>query len=433
MNKLTTWMEEHFVPVAGKIGSQRHLCAIRDAFIAIMPITMAGSIAVLLNVFFRDLPGEWGMDSFVEAMQPLITINGNVYWGSIAIIALVFVFALGYNLSKSYDVNPIAGGIIAFASLIITTPQAVPDGGPYGYLHISGYAGATGLFTALFIGLLATMIYVTITKHNIIIKLPDSVPPAVNKAFAAIIPGLIAMYTVAIITYLVNTFAGSSINELILKYVQMPLLGLSQGLVSVIIIAFLIQLFWFFGLHGPNVLAPILDGVYLTALNDNLSVFQTTGDISQLPWLWTKGSFEAYSQMGGAGVTIALIAAIFVASKREDQKQIAKLSAPMGIFNINEPVTFGMPIVLNAVYLIPWLIIPPICATIAYMFTKFGVIPPTFTVVPWITPPVIYAFLATGGSILAALVSLLNCVIAFFIWLPFVKMANKTGYIDENS
>lgn len=425
MNKLTAWMEEHFVPVAGKIGSQRHLVAIRDGFVGIMPITMAGSIAVLLNVFFRDLPGQWGMDSFVEAMQPVITINGNVWWASIAILALVFVFSLGYNLSNSYDINPLAGGLIAFASLIVTTPQAVPDGGPWGYLHIGGYAGATGLFTALFIGLLSTMIYVKLTQHNLIIKLPDTVPPAVNKAFAAIIPGLIAMYVISILTYLVNTYANSSINDLILKYIQMPLLGLSQGLFSIILITLLIQIFWFFGLHGTNVLAPILDGVYLTALNENLAVFERTSDLSQLPWMWTRGSFDAYTMMGGSGITIALIIAIFIASKREDQRQIAKLAAPMGCFNINEPITFGIPIVLNSVYLIPWVLAPVVGVLIGYGFTAAGIIPPVFIATPWIMPPGIYAFLATGGNLLAGAVSLLIVAVAVIIWIPFVKMANK--------
>ena len=164
----------------------------------------------------------------------------------------------------------------------------------------------------------------------------------------------------------------------------------------------------------------------MTALNENIAVFQKTGSIAELPWLWTRGSFDAYSQMGGSGVTIGLIIAIFIASKRQDQRQIAKLSAPMGIFNINEPITFGLPIVLNPVYAIPWLLIPSICATIAYLLTSAGVIPPVFVSVPWIMPPGIYAFLATGGSFLAAAVSLFNVVLSVVLWLPFVKMANKT-------
>ena len=134
--------------------------------------------------------------------------------------------------------------------------------------------------------------------------------------------------------------------------------------------------------------------------------------------------------MGGSGITLGLIIAIFVFSKREDQRAIAKLSAPMGIFNINEPVIFGMPIVLNPVYLIPWLIVPPVCATIAYLATAAGLIPPVFVSVPWVMPVGIYAFLATGGSFMAALVSLFNLFISFAIWTPFVVMANKMS-IEE--
>lgn len=112
MDNFLGWMEEHFLPVAAKIGSQKHLVAIRDAFIGIMPITMVGSVAVLLNVFLRDLPGAAGWDGFVDAKQPIIGVNGAVWFGSIAILALVFVFSLGYNVSKAYNVNPLAGGVV---------------------------------------------------------------------------------------------------------------------------------------------------------------------------------------------------------------------------------------------------------------------------------------------------------------------------------
>lgn len=185
------------------------------------------------------------------------------------------------------------------------------------------------------------------------------------------------------------------------------------------------QLLWFFGIHGHNVLAPILDGVYLVALTENTAAYNSAHSAANLPYLWTRGSFDAYAQMGGSGVTLAFIIAIFLFSKREEHKTVAKLSAPMGIFNINEPITFGIPMVLNPSFVIPWLITPPICATIAYLATASGLIPPVFTPVPWITPPVLYAFLATGGNVMAALVSLFNLFVAFLIWTPFVISANK--------
>lgn len=447
---------DKFMEISGKIGSQRHLVAIRDSFIAMMPITMAGSVAVLLNVFLRDIPTNMGWTGFAEAMQPIIDINGYVYFGTIGIMALFFAFTFGYNLSVMHKVNPLAGGLISFASFIATIPQNItisttlenvnPENiailkeigltvvttdatssiemSQWGAIALN-YAGATGLFTALVIGFMSTFVYAALTKRNITIKLPETVPPAVNKAFAAIIPGTAAIYVSAIVAYIAFTFTGLALGDLISTYIQKPLMGLSQGIGSVIFLTFLVQLFWFFGLHGHNVLAPVMDGIYVVALNENTAVYEATKNVSELPWDWTRGSFDAYAQMGGSGVTLALLIAIFIFSKREEHKTIAKLSAPMGVFNINEPIIFGMPIVLNPIFVIPWLIVPPICAAIGYVATATGLIPPVFLAVPWITPPGLYAYLATGGSLMAGLISIFNVFVAFLIWTPFVISANK--------
>lgn len=424
-------MEEKFVPVAAKIGSQKHLVAIRDAFISIMPITMAGSIAVLLNAIVRDLPAKFELNGITEAFQWLIGINGNVWWGTLATLSMVFAFAIGYQLSKAYDTNPLAGGLISFASFIIATPQstvvALEDGttiGAWGNLAV-GYLDAKGLFTALIVGFIATIIYAKMMKKNITIKLPEQVPPAVSKAFAAIIPGVTAMYAIGLITWALDKFAGTSLYALILEYVQMPFLSMSQGLGSVIIITACVSIFWFFGLHGSNVLAPVLDGIYKTALAENTNIYNATQSISELKYIWTRGSFDAYAWMGGAGCTIALIIAIFIFSKREETRAVAKLSAPMGLFNINEPVVFGLPIVLNPVYLIPWVLVPTVLVIIAYVATSIGLVPPVFLEVPWVMPPVLYAWFATGFSFSAALLALFNLAVGIAIWSVFVIIANR--------
>lgn len=427
----TSWMEEKFVPVAAKIGSQKHLVAIRDAFISIMPITMAGSIAVLLNAIVRDLPAKFGLTGITDAFQWLIGINGNVWWGTLATLSMVFAFAIGYQLSKAYDTNPLAGGLISFASFIIATPQsitvALEDGstiGAWGNLAV-GYLDAKGLFTALIVGFIATIIYAKMMKKNITIKLPEQVPPAVSKAFASIIPGVAAMYVIGLITWALSTFAGTSLYDIILQYVQMPFLSMSQGLGSVIIVTACVSIFWFFGLHGSNVLAPVLDGIYKTALAENTNIYNATQSVSELEYIWTRGSFDAYAWMGGAGCTIALIIAIFIFSKREETRTVAKLSAPMGLFNINEPVVFGLPIVLNPVYLIPWVLVPTVLVTIAYLATSIGLVPPVFLEVPWVMPPVLYAWFATGFSLSAALLALVNLAIGVAIWSVFVIIANR--------
>ena len=137
--------------------------------------------------------------------------------------------------------------------------------------------------------------------------------------------------------------------------------------------------------------------------------------------------------MGGSGITIALIFAIYLFSKRKEYKTVAKLSTPMAIFNINEPVIFGIPLVLNPIYIIPFLLAPTVCAIIAYTATVIGLVPPVYVVVPWVLPPGIYAFFATGGSIMAAIVSLFNVFVAFVIWTPFVIIANRMADDKKNS
>lgn len=124
-----------------------------------------------------------------------------------------------------------------------------------------------------------------------------------------------------------------------------------------------------FGLHGSNILDPFVLGVYTPALLKDLAYFEQHRTTQGMPYIWTQGSFPAYAQMGGAGVTLGLLIAIFVFSKRKDVREVAKLSAPMGLFNLNEPVIFGLPIVLNPIYFIPWLIVSPICTLVAYLFT----------------------------------------------------------------
>lgn len=284
LEKFTDWMEEHFVPVAAKIGSNKFLVAIRDVFVAIMPITMAGAIATLINVFVRDLPNTYISDTHIaENMGWLITINGNVWWATLAMLSLAFVFALGYQVARIYKIDALAGGLVGLASFIAVTPQTAtlagmgPDGSDavgWGFLNYS-YLDAKGLFTALLVGLVSAIIYSKLMNKKVTIKMPDSVPPAVSKAFASIIPGVIAIYICATAAWTVSAITGGlSIGDVILKYVQMPFLGLSQGLGAVIIIVLAVQLLWFFGLHGTNVLGAVLDGTYLTALTMNDSLCQ---------------------------------------------------------------------------------------------------------------------------------------------------------------
>ena len=511
-----------FEKILGKaahfFGSQRHLVSIRDAFIAMLPLTMTGSIAVLLNVFIRDLPNEHGADlmamggeyipsagaqQFAEAgislsgfntfivnipewLTPLIDINGIIWWASIAMMALVFSFSLGYNLIKNSDLDPLPGGIIGMAAFIVTIPQTLPiinhftfnadtskliaDGqatiegslmaqnlepieGLWGNLN-SAYLGATGLFTAMIIVIIAMEIYRFLMKRNFTIKMPEGVPPAVSKAFTAIIPAIISLYIIATISWFFTTdfmgdignilleqgmvgpaelFLGleaAPINTIISKLIQAPLLEAGQGLPMVLGITFIQQTLWFVGMHGSNVLTPVYESIWGVAQLENAAMLpqiaegvKTIDDLHK----WGKGSFDIYAASGGAGMTLGLVISMLITARRPENKKLAKLTIGPGVFNINEPVIFGLPIVLNPLYMIPFIFVPMITVTIGYLFTVSGLAAPVVAVFPWVLPAGLNAFVATGGDLIATAVSLGCLLLSVVMWAPFVIFAERNA------
>ncbi|MGC6767172.1 PTS sugar transporter subunit IIC [Enterococcus sp. LJL128] len=470
MNALTAWLEKYILPVAGKIGAQKHLVALRDAFIGTMPATMAGSVALMINAIIRDMPRQFfpptynadmtqvlsGYDgTMIPVIKDIIGINGFVYNGTILIAAIIFSFSWGYYIARAYNVNDLAGGIVSLISFAagfsdsfsgswaMELPSSAVDaintanaglvatadgitGSAYGWLNISHLKGES-YFTAMIIGFVATMIFCQLMKRNITIKLPDSVPPAVSKAFAAIIPATAALYVCSAFYYFFRMFTDQLFTDWISEAIAKPLLGFSQGYFAVFIVTLFVQVFWFFGIHGPNVLAPILEGVFGVAQLENLSLFQDGGIelVKSEGYKWVRGSWDAFGWYGGSGGTIILILAIILFSKRADYRAVGTLSLGPGLFNINEPIMFGLPIVLNAIMFIPFLLAPVVSVSIGYFATMADLVNPVSQQVTWVMPPVLLAFMATGFDWRAIIVSLVCMLSSFIIWVPFVIAANK--------
>lgn len=466
MKKFTSWLERVLLPIAEKIGSQKQLVALRDAFIGIIPATMAGSIAVMLNAILRDLPPQFidGYDgSSIPVISQIIALNGYVWNGTLAIVGLLFVFSWGYNLAKVYNVNELAGGFVSTAGSIAgirfsfsgtvdglsldpgtieslnnvgwnATADSITANG-WGWLPI-GSLDANFYFTAMIVGFIATMIYIKLMKANITIKLPDAVPPAVSKAFAAIIPATAALYIIAIIYYIFALLVPElTLQEWIQQTIALPLIGMSQGFGAVLLTTLSVQLFWFFGIHGINVLAPVIEGVFGVAQLQNINLFQQGGVdlVLKEGYMWVSNSFGSYVYFGGAGGTLILILAILLFSKREDYRTVGKLALGPGIFNINEPILFGLPVVLNPILFIPFMLAPLVSTAIGYFATYAGLVNPVSQAVSWVTPPFIYSFLATGADWRAPLVTLVSMIASFIIWAPFIIAANKLDpvSIDE--
>ena len=277
---------------------------------------------------------------------------------------------------------------------------------------------SNGYFTAIIIGFLSAIIFCKLMKKNWTIKLPDTVPPAIAKPFLSIIPALVSLYVVAIFTFAFSEMTNSLIIDWIYKVLQTPLLGLSQSFFVVILIAVLTQFFWFFGIHGGNVMAPIMEGVFGVALLANLEAYQKH---EAIPYLWTSvsyGSFVWYATLG-------LLLAIFLISQNDHYKEVAKLGIVPALFNIGEPVMYGLPTVLNPILFIPFLLCPAVMSGVAYLATYLGLVAPVTQNVTWVMPPVLYGLFSTGFDWRALILSVINLGLAVLIYLPFVKMANK--------
>ena len=421
MQKFIAFMEKYLVPVAGRIGSQRHLVAIRDGFIAVMPLILVGSFAVLINNLPIDAFQNFMKGTFGDAWKD---VGGGMWTGSFAILALIVAVGISYNLAKSYGVDALSAAIITFGALIIISPTTPKEGG----IDLA-WTGAQGLFVSIIVALLVTEVFRFFVQRDITIKMPDGVPPAVMKSFAALVPAFVILIVTAGIQLAVK-LAGTSIHKMVFETIQLPLQGLAGTLPSAIIIALLIHVLWFFGLHGPNIIGGIIDPIYLPALEKNMKLFNDGMSAYDVPHIFTKPFFDVYVYIGGSGATLAFLVAVMLVAKSAQLRGVGRVSIGPGFFNINEPVIFGTPIVLNPTLIIPFVLTPVVLVITSYTAITLGWVPKTVALVPWTMPPIFSGYLVSGGSIAGAALQVVNFAIAVVIYYPFVLMCDRT-YVQD--
>ncbi|KOS67911.1 PTS lactose transporter subunit IIC [Lysinibacillus contaminans] len=415
------FLEEKFVPVAARVGSQRHLVAIRDGFITIMPLTIVGSFAVLINAlpikFYQNaLDSIWKHETWTQW-------GGNVWGATFGIISLLLSFCIAYHLAKGYDKDGLSAGVIGFASYMTF--------GTFGEGGLTGLTtGTGGIFIAIIAALLSAEVFCKLSGNSkLLIKMPDGVPPAVAKSFAALLPAMITIGLFALIRTIIS--AGFDIPDIVGTFystIQEPFMGLTNSWTAALILAFIPTFLWTLGVHGANIIDPFLQTINLPAIEANLLALEA-GKVA--PYIINKPFLDAFVNMGGSGTTIALILAIFlIARKNKQYSTVGKLSAAPGIFNINEPLLFGLPVVLNPILFVPFILTPMVNVSIAYFATKWGLVPAATIAAPWTTPPIINGFLVTQSWQGAAL-SIVLIVVSICIYLPFVAMANRVAKTEN--
>lgn len=436
MDKFQSAIERLLVPLSTKLNAQRHICAVRDAFILSFPLTMAGSLMVLLNNVFLSADGFMfkilQFDKLFPGIVKFQAVFAPVVKGSADIFSILIVFLIARNLAKLMEGDDLLTGLTAISVYFIIYPDYFDNEG-VNYLT-NQYMGAQGLFVAILVGLLVGELMSRLAKSDKLeIKMPEQVPPAVARSFKVLIPIIITTIFFSVLNYFVKMVAPGGLHELIYNIIQTPLTRMSQSLFSVIILALLSQLLWAMGIHGPNTIAAIRDTMFSEAGNANLLHYAESGTTWGAPYPITySGLATAFAEYGGSGATLGLIIAILIFSKNKESKSIGKLSFVPGLFNINEMVIFGLPIILNPIYIIPFIIAPLVNIMIGYTAVMIlKIMPPVTIGIPWTTPGPLMPFLGTGGNIVALFVGFICLAVSVLIYSPFVIAANKAAIIED--
>ncbi|MEB9841500.1 PTS sugar transporter subunit IIC [Bacillus cereus] len=411
MNKFVTFLDKNLSGPMARLSEQRHLQAIRDGVISALPFIIVGSF--FLIVAFPPLPKDSFISVWALKNQTSILIP---YRLTMFIMSLYIAFGIGYNLAKSYKLDALSGAQLAVCSLLLTlTPELIDK---KGFMLPMTNLGGHGLFVTMIVSILSVEILRFCKKNNVTIKMPEQVPPSVSRSFEALIPAAFVIIMMSLITVVFKVDLHYVVDKL-----AAPLVKAGDSYFGVIIPVFLITFFWSFGIHGVSVVGTVARPLWDVYLGKNGEA--VASGASHFPFIAPEPFYQWFIWIGGSGATLGLVLAMIIFGRSKYSKALSRTSIVPGIFNINEPVIFGLPIVLNPILIIPFVITPLVTATIAYAATAMGFVTPTHIMPPWTLPAPIGAYLATGGDWRAIVLVFINITISFLIYLPFFKMYDK--------
>ena len=384
------------------LSENAYLSAIRAGMVSVVPLTIIGGLFMIVS--FLPLPG-W--ESRVAAWLPLLQIPVTATFG---LLAVFVCFAIGYDLGKRLRQEAIVSA--SMATLIFLLIQIQPKDQTFAMDGL----GSKGLFTAILIALITVRVQKFCNDTHVVITLPPSVPSVVSESFRALSP----MIFLVVVFWLIRFVLGVDINDL-LQTAFKPLVFALNTLPGILGYAFLVTLLWSVGVNGDNALDAIVAPIFLQFLAAN--VIATTQGLP-LPYVTASGFFTTFVNVGGTGATIAL-ALVLWNSREPGFRKVSRVSLPTQIFQINEPIFFGLPIVLNPIFMVPYILNALLLTAGSYLLIDCGLIHKPFVNVPWTTPPIIGHYLVTGGDWRAAVWGLVSIVLAMAVYYPFARMAER--------
>ena len=442
-------------------GQNKYLNAIKNGFQNFMPATISGAVGVLwTNVLVNDSTGLGALWSPIMALKVLNPIFAAMQYATISCITIGVTMLVASEIAEANGETGAYPAVLGFILWMMVTPtsfaakdlgasyidaKGISHGFTLGqFINVTGeaakhkitadsfsysgimssYTGATGLFTGLIVAILGMELYNMFRKNDSLkIKMPEQVPPGVARAFEVLIPTCLTAIVVGAVGLVCQLATGAELNALIFNVIQKPLQTLiGDNIVAVCIMYVIIMLFWCVGIHGNNMVAAVKEPIFRPLLYANTAAY-TAGN--KIPYVMNLTMLQMFAEFGGSGVTIGLVIAILIFSKREDNRTIAGISIVPGLFNINETMTFGIPLVLNPILDIPFILAPVVTLVVGYLLVSSGFCPKIVLEVPWTMPPVILGFLATGGSLMGAISQLIVVAISVVVYVPFLIAYEK--------
>lgn len=414
---------EKLLTAAAKMGNNKFLLAVRDGIMLSMPLIIIGSFLMIAATGFAIPP--------FEAWLGKVGVADYLWKGSdssFGLIGLVSSFGIAYNLAKHYKVDGVPAGIVSLSTFIVVTPfmkSAAGSGIP------TMYMASNGLFIAIILGLINGYVYSWFINHNIQIKMPESVPSAISKSFSAILPGAVLIIFWLIVFAVLDANGLPNLHKIAQVILGVPLGLLGNNILGVIVVVALNSALWFVGLHGGSIVNSVMNPLWIANLDQNRVAYQA-GD--QLHHIFTSAFMDNFVYIGGGGATIGLVLALgWLARRKKASKQI-KVLAPItvipGLFNINEPTMFGVPIVLNVLLIAPFVIAPIVNVIVGYAAMALHFVPLTYAAPGWTTPPIISGVLATG-SITGSILQVVLIVLDILLYLPFILAVEKRYKMEE--
>lgn len=422
MNKLTSFVEEKVAPPLIRFSQMKYVQVLQRTGLGIMSLLVIGSLFLLLASFpitaYTDFLGDFRWTIAAAAGV------GTAFIALYTVITTSFGLVEYYNKNNGENIDVIQPMILAVASFLLLIPaetvQTVVEGstepGTFTGLPTT-YLGALGVFTGLIVGIVTVELYRLFVRKNFVIKLPENVPSMVSQAFVALIPSAL----VIIFWWLVGHVFAINIPEVISAVFE-PLVTVGDTGGAVMVIALLNRLLWSVGIHGGNIVSGVA-GTFWTQMNTANLTAMEMGE--SLPYTFTSVFMDNYVWTG-----LAPMAVVMIMSKSPRIKGLGVLALPAALFNIGEPLIFGLPIMMNPLMMIPFIISYLVLAGVSILLTTIGILPVPVLTVPWITPAPIKAFLATNGSLIATGYVLVTWVIMGMVFYPFIKILEKEDLKD---